>query len=70
MRQLFMLAAGLAALVLMLWGAASGLQVLLRLLVDVFAATIGDVATGSRWWQNSLASSFTQLLVGAWLAHA
>ncbi len=68
-RQLFMLVAGLAGLVLMLWGAATGLQVLLQLLVDAFGATTGDVTTGGRWWQDSLASSFTQVLVGAWLAY-
>lgn len=68
-RQLFMLLAGITGLVLMLWGAASGLQVLLSMLVDALGATAGDVTTGLRWWQNSLASSFTQVLVGAWLAY-
>ena len=69
-RQLFMLLAGLTGLVLMLWGAASGLQVLLSLLVDALGAGAGEVVTsGLRWWQNSLASAFTQVLVGAWLAY-
>ncbi len=68
-RQLFMLLAGLTGLVLMLWGAASGLQVLLSLLVDALGAGAGEVTSGSRWWQNSLASAFTQVLVGAWLAY-
>ncbi len=68
-RQLFMLLAGLTGLVLMLWGAASGLQVLLSLLVDTLGARGGEMTTGLRWWQNSLASSFTQVLVGAWLAY-
>ena len=68
-RQLFMLLAGLTGLVLMLWGTASGLQVLLSLLVDALGAGAGEVTSGLRWWQNSLAGAFTQVLVGAWLAY-
>jgi hypothetical protein len=72
-RQIFMLLVGLAGLLLMLWGASSALQVLLRLLVDATAGRGGTasitVAGGDlRWWQNGLASALTQLLVGGWLA--
>jgi hypothetical protein len=69
-RQIFMLSAGLVGLVLMLWGASSALQVLLRVLVDALGVTTGTVAIGgSRWWQNDLAGALAQVLVGAWLAH-
>ena len=54
-RQLFMLLAGLTGLVLMLWGAASGLQVLLNLLVVTLGVGAGEVTSGLRWWQNALA---------------
>jgi hypothetical protein len=73
-RQIFMFLAGLAGLVLMLWGASSALQVLLRLLVDTLVGRDGTelaavTIAGLRWWQNDLAGALTQLLVGAWLAH-
>jgi hypothetical protein len=67
-RQLFMLVAGLVGLLLILWGAASALQVLLQLLLDTVAGDPGSTAMGSRWWQSALASSFAQVIVGAWLA--
>jgi hypothetical protein len=72
-RQIFMLVAGLGGLLLMLWGASSALQVLLRLLVDALGTVTGTAAGlvtgGARWWQNGLAAAFTQFLIGAWLAH-
>jgi len=64
-RQLFMLVAGLVGLVLLLWGVASALQILLRLLVDRTTAT-----AGLDWWPNALGSAMAQMLVGAWLAFA
>jgi hypothetical protein len=69
-RQLFMLWAGLVGLALMLWGASSALQVLLRVLVDALGVSTGTVAvSGASWWRNDLAGALAQLLVGAWLAH-
>lgn len=62
-RQLFLLFFSLAGLVLMIWGGATGLQVILRLLLPVTA----EVAVWN-WWQSELAASLAQVLVGAWLA--
>jgi hypothetical protein len=68
-RQLFMLIVGLAGLVFIVWGAASGTQVLLRMLLDRMTESAGSTAMGTSWWQNALASSLTQVIVGAWLAY-
>jgi hypothetical protein len=62
-RQLYMLFLGLAGLVLIILGASGGIQVLLRQLLPVStAAVIGN------WWQDALAASLAQILIGAWLA--
>jgi hypothetical protein len=68
-RQLFMLIVGLVSLVFIVWGSASGLQVLLRMLLDRVTESAGSTAMGLSWWRNALASSLTQLIVGAWLAY-
>lgn len=62
-RQLYMLFMGLAGLVLIILGTSGGIQVLLRQLLPVStAAVIGN------WWQDALAASLAQILIGAWLA--
>lgn len=63
-RQIFMLLAGLGGLILLLWGAASGIQIALRLLLEQTMQTVGG-----DWWQPQLAGALAQVITGGWLAY-
>ncbi|MBK8050312.1 MAG: hypothetical protein IPK16_26335 [Anaerolineales bacterium] len=66
-RQLYTLIAGFSGLVLILWGGASLVNVLLTLAVDQWS---NNLINGYAWWATSISGACAQLLVGSWVAWA
>uniref|UniRef100_A0A7C1FH53 DUF5671 domain-containing protein n=1 Tax=Caldilinea aerophila TaxID=133453 RepID=A0A7C1FH53_9CHLR len=64
-RQLFLCIASLIGLGITIWGAHTGLQIGLQIVLDrIF--WVSD----PNWWQRPLSSGVSQVLIGAWLTHA